>query len=71
MSTVDVQVHNALVAPSTWRELKAILEGKNWDIDRAKELLQQKFGAFNAAKVVDYWEYLMAYQEQDKGPEGR
>jgi hypothetical protein len=63
VSTVDVQVHNALVAPSTWRELKAILEGKNWDIDKAKELLQQKFGAFNAAKVVEYWEYLMAHQE--------
>jgi hypothetical protein len=71
VSTVDVQVHNALVAPSTWRELKAILEGKNWDIDRAKELLRKKFGPFNPAKVVEYWEYLMAYQEQDEGPEGR
>jgi hypothetical protein len=54
VSTVDVQVHNALVAPSMWRELKAILESKGWDIDKAKDLLQQKFGAFNAAKVMDY-----------------
>jgi hypothetical protein len=68
VSTVDAQVHNALVTPSTWSELRTILEGKNWDIDKAKKL--QKFGAFNAAQVMDYWEYLMVYQEQDKGPKG-
>jgi hypothetical protein len=62
VSTVDVQVHNALVAPSTWRELRAILESKGWDIDKAKELWQ-KFGPFNAAQVVEYWEYLMVHQE--------
>ena len=63
VDTVEQQVHRALVAPSTWPELKVILEGKSWDIEKAKELLRQKFGPFNAAKVVEYWEYLMAHQE--------
>jgi hypothetical protein len=63
--TIDQQVHNALVAPSTWAELKAILEGKGWDIDRAKEVLRQHFGAFSSAKVQEYWEYLMAHPEEN------
>jgi len=64
VDTVGEQVHKALVAPSTWSELKAILEGRNWDIDQAKGLLRQQFGTFNPGKVTDYWEYLMAYQGQ-------
>jgi hypothetical protein len=64
VDTVDEQVHKALTAPSTWSELKSILEGGNWDIDKAKRLLRQQFGSFNPVKVTDYWEYLMAYQGQ-------
>jgi len=63
-NTVDEQVRDALVAPATWAELKAILEGKGWVIDTAKARLQEKFGKFNAAKIDEYWEFL-----KDRNPE--
>jgi len=59
VSTVDSQVRTALVAPSTWGELKTILEGKNQDIEKAKAKLLEKFGSFNPARVQEYWEYLL------------
>ena len=56
--SVKAQVKKALDVPRTWSDLQRKLERKGWDTEKAKALLLEEFGPFDAARLEEYWEYL-------------
>jgi len=59
VGSVDAQVLSALTAPTTWAELKKLLTVADIPHEEAKAKLQEEFGPFNPAQVVEYWEFLL------------